>query len=246
MKGYKAFSKGLVCKGKQYAENTVFEEENAEICKSGMHFCENPLDCLEHYPLIDDKGNMTEFAEVEALDEPKTDDNKKFCTKKLRVGAKLDFAGFIKASIKFVWEKCTKDVEKDSGNSAQLASSGNSAQLASSGDYAKLASSGNYAQLASSGNYAQLASSGDSAQLASSGYSAQVDSKGKYAVICCAGNNSVARGKIGSWITLSEWEWSEEEDNYIPVCVKTERIDGVKIKEDTFYKLVNGKFVEVK
>ena len=246
MKGYKAFSKGLVCKGKQYAENTVFEEENAEICKSGMHFCENPLDCLEHYPLIDDKGNMTEFAEVEALDEPKTDDNKKFCTKKLRVGAKLDFAGFIKASIKFVWEKCTKDVEKDSGNSAQLASSGNSAQLASSGDYAKLASSGNSAQLASSGNYAQLASSGDSAQLASSGYSAQVDSKGKYAVICCAGNNSVARGKIGSWITLSEWEWSEEEDNYIPVCVKTERIDGVKIKEDTFYKLVNGKFVEVK
>ena len=318
MKGYKAFEKGLVCKGKQYAENTVFEEEKAEICKSGMHFCENPLDCLDYYPLIDDKGNMTEFAEVEALDEPKTDDNKKFASKKLKIGAKLDLAGFIKASIKFVWEKCTKDIEKDSGDSAklassgdyaqlassgnyaklassgdyaklassgysaqlassgdyaqlassgysaklassgdsaqlassgnyaQLASSGNSAQLASSGDYAKLASSGNYAQLASSGDSAQLASSGYSAKLASSGDSAQVDSKGKYAVICCAGNNSVARGKIGSWITLSEWEWSKEEDNYIPVCVKTKRIDGVKIKEDTFYRLVNGKFVEVK
>ena len=237
MKGYKAFEKGLVCKGKQYAENTVFEEEKAEICKSGMHFCENPLDCLDYYPLIDDKGNMTEFAEVEALDEPKTDDNKKFASKKLKIGAKLDLAGFIKASIKFVWEKCTKDIEKDSGDYAQLASSG---------DYAQLASSGYSAKLASSGDSAQLASSGDSAQLASSGYSAQVDSKGKYAVICCAGNNSVARGKIGSWITLSEWEWSKEEDNYIPVCVKTKRIDGVKIKEDTFYRLVNGKFVEVK
>ena len=255
MKGYKAFEKGLVCKGKQYAENTVFEEEKAEICKSGMHFCENPLDCLDYYPLIDDKGNMTEFAEVEALDEPKTDDNKKFASKKLKIGAKLDLAGFIKASIKFVWEKCTKDIEKDSGDSAKLASSGDYAQLASSGNYAKLASSGDYAKLASSGYSAQLASSGDYAQLASSGYSAklassgdsaQVDSKGKYAVICCAGNNSVARGKIGSWITLSEWEWSKEEDNYIPVCVKTKRIDGVKIKEDTFYRLVNGKFVEVK
>jgi hypothetical protein len=246
MKGYKAFEKGLVCKGKQYAENTVFEEDKAEICKSGMHFCENPLECLDYYPLIDDKGNMTEFAEVEALDEPKTDDNKKFASKKLKIGAKLDLAGFIKASIKFVWEKCTKDVEKDSGDSAQLASSGDFAQLASSGDFAQLASSGYSAKLASSGYSAQLASSGYSAKLASSGDFAKVDSKGKYAVICCAGDNSAARGKIGSWITLSEWEWNDEEDAYIPVCVKTERIDGVKIKEDTFYKLYNGKFVEVK
>ena len=44
MKGYKAFNKGLVCRGKRYAENTVFEEEDAEICRSGMHFCKNPLD----------------------------------------------------------------------------------------------------------------------------------------------------------------------------------------------------------
>lgn len=65
MKGYKAFEKGMVCKGKQYAENTVFEEETAEICKSGMHFCKNPLDVLNYYPLVDENGNMSEFAEVE-------------------------------------------------------------------------------------------------------------------------------------------------------------------------------------
>ena len=209
MKGYKAYEKGLVCKGKQYQENTVFEENEAVVCCKGMHFCENPLDCLDYYPLIDDNGNFTEFTDVEALDDPKTDDNKKFASKKLKIGAKLDLAGFIKASIKFVWEKCTKDAEKSSGYSA------------------KLASSGNYAQLASSG------------------YSAQIDSKGKNAVICCAGMESMARGKIGSWITLSEWKWSDKEDAYIPVCVKTKKIDGVKIKEDTFYMLKGGKFVEV-
>lgn len=82
MKGYKAFQKGLVCRGKQYAENTVFEEEKAEICNSGMHFCQNPLDVLEYYPLVNENGDISEFAEVEALDECKTDDNKKFCTKK--------------------------------------------------------------------------------------------------------------------------------------------------------------------
>ena len=56
----------------------------------------------------------------------------------------------------------------------------------------------------------------------------------------------MAKGKKGSWITLSEWEYNEEEKVYIPVCVKTKKIDGVKIKEDTYYKLKNGRFVEVK
>ena len=82
MKGYKAFEKGLICKGKQYAENTVFEEDEAEICKKGMHFCAEPIDVLDCYPLVNEKGEISEFAEVEALDDPKTDDNKKYCTKK--------------------------------------------------------------------------------------------------------------------------------------------------------------------
>ena len=82
MKGYKAFEKGLICRGKQYAENTVFEEERAEICRKGMHFCENPFDVLDYYNLVNDDGTFNDFAEVEALDDVRTDDNKKFCTTK--------------------------------------------------------------------------------------------------------------------------------------------------------------------
>lgn len=81
MKGYKGFNKGLVCRDKQYVENTVFEEDSAEICQSGMHFCKNPFDVLNHYALVNGDGSFNDFAEVEALDEVKTDDNKKFCTK---------------------------------------------------------------------------------------------------------------------------------------------------------------------
>ena len=71
MKGHKAFEKGLICRGKQYAENTVFEEDDAVICEKGMHFCKDPLAVLDYYPLVDDNGNLTEFAEVEALDKKK-------------------------------------------------------------------------------------------------------------------------------------------------------------------------------
>ena len=122
MKGFKAFGKGLVCRGKQYKENTVFEEEKAVICTSGMHFCENPLDVLDYYPLADDNGNIVEVAEVEALAECKTDDNKKYCTKKLKIGLKLSLSELVKEAIDFVHEK--NGGKMSTGNYAQLASSG--------------------------------------------------------------------------------------------------------------------------
>lgn len=61
----------------------------------------------------------------------------------------------------------------------------------------------------------------------------------------CAGNNSKAKAKIGSWITLAEWKWSVEKKRDVPACVKTEYVDGENIKADTWYQLINGKFVEV-
>ena len=88
-----------------------------------------------------------------------------------------------------------------------------------------------------------ISSKANSAQIGSSGDSAQIDSEGELSVICCAGHNSIVKAKKGSWITLSEWEWKG--DKYTPICVKTEYVDGKKIKADTWYKLVNGEFVEV-
>ena len=329
MKGYKGFGPGLICKDKQYQENTVFEEPEAKICEKGMHFCENPFDVLDYYDLIRSDGTPNEFAEVEALDEPKTDDKKKFCSKKLKIGVKLGLSGFIKACVDFVLEKTIAEAPSenvDSGNSAQIGSSGNSAKIGSSGNYAQIGSSGNYAQIGSSGNSAQIGSSGYSAQIGSSGYSAKIGSSGNYAkigssgnyaqigssgysakigssgnyakigssgysaqigssgysaqigssgdsaqigssgnsaqigssgdsakinctgsdsVICCAGHGSVVKAPVGCWITLAEWKYDGAKQRCVPVCVKTEYVDGEKIKADTPYKLENGKFVEV-
>jgi hypothetical protein len=256
MKGYKAFDKGMVCRGKQYAENTVFEEETAEVCQSGMHFCKEPLEVLNHYPLVNENGEMSEFAEVEALDEPKTDDNKKYCTKKLKVKGKISFAKLVQASVNFEWEKSNETIAKNdnggdsaqigsSGDSAKIGSSGYFAQIGSSGDFAQIGSSGNSAKIGSSGDFAQIGSSGDFAQIGSSGNSAKIGSSGDFAVIMCAGHSSKVKAKKGSWITLSEWKFDNNLNRNIPVCVKTVQVDGKTIKEDTFYKLENGEFVEV-
>ena len=131
-----------------------------------------------------------------------------------------------------------------SGNNAQIGSSGNNAQIGSSGYNAKIGSSGDGAQIGSSGNNAQIGSSGNDAKISSSGYGAKIDSTGEDCVIMCAGINSVAKASKGSWVTLSEWSYSEEKQRYIPICVKTEFVDGEKIKADTYYSLKGGVFVE--
>ena len=129
-----------------------------------------------------------------------------------------------------------------SGDSAKIGSSGYSAQIGSSGDSAKIGSSGDSAKIGSSGDYAKIGSSGNSAKIGSSGNSAQIDSTGEDSVIMCAGNESKAKAKVGSWITLAEWKWSDEKNRNVPVCVKTEYVDGENIKADTWYQLKNGKF----
>ena len=355
-KGYKAFSPGMICRGKRYAENTDYEETDGAICSEGMmHYCVNPFDTLNFYDLVGENGKFSDFAEVEALDPPVSGSGGKFAAKKLHIGAKLSFAGFVKACIDYTKEQTIDNMPKSeidtgdyaqigsSGDSAKIGSSGNSAKIGSSGDYAKIGSSGNYAKIGSSGNYAQIGSSGDSAQIGSSGdyakigssgyyakigssgnyaqigssgyyakigssgYYAQIGNSGDYAqigssgnsakigssgdyakigssgdyakigssgnsakigssgnsakigssgnyaqinstgedsVICCAGSGSVVKAKAGSWITLAEWEYSDEKGRFVPRYVKTEYVDGEKIKADTWYCLKNGEFVE--
>ena len=274
VKGYKAFNKGMICRGKQYEENTTYEENGNEICEAGvMHYCENPFDTLDYYPLVNENGEISEFAEVEPLGKVFKRENK-CATNKLHIKAKLGLKGFIKACVDFTLEKTKIEeiedgIENDNGNnSAQIGSSGDYAQIGSSGDYAQIGSSGYSAQIGSSGYSAQIGSSGDSAKIGSSGYSAQIGSsgdsakigssgdyakitsKGKNSVVMAAGYNSIAKAKIGSWITLAEWIRTDKTNDsgkyiWIPKCVKTEHVDGERIKEDTFYKLVDGEFKEV-
>ena len=267
---YKGFDKNLCCRGFQYEIGKEYVHEGEiECCENGFHACTNPFDVLDYY----EADGKNRYCEVEQSGSIKTGNgDSKQASSKIKIKAEIGMAGLFKAGVEWIKEKTnpvpiiaeTKDKNDNpsgysakigsSGYSAQIGSSGNSAQIGSSGDYAKIGSSGdsakigssgNSAQIGSSGYSAQIGSSGDSAQIGSSGNSAQIESTGEYSVICCAGNNSMAKAKKGSWITLSEWKYSKEKKRNIPVCVKTEYVDGERIKEDTWYRLVDGEFQEI-
>ena len=237
MKGYKGFRKGLICKSKQYAENTIFEESEANICVNGMHFCKNPMDVLDHYPLIDDNGEMCEFAEVEALDETLTNDEKKYCTKKLKIGARLSLAEFIRASFDVTYRQIKEEVEsvsdKEKGGDWATLAGGDWATLAG-GHWATLAG-GDNAKLAG-GNGATLAG-GDNAKLAG-GYGATL-AGGEHSIMVSE-NGGKAKGGIGSLIVMVERNGKGEIVNY-----KAIQIDGDTYKEDTWYRLEDGEIKEV-
>ena len=107
----------------------------------------------------------------------------------------------------------------------------------------KIADKDNFIKV-SKGYYAQIGSSGYYAQIGSSGDYAKIDSAGNNAVISGIGFKTIAKGKIGSWIILSEYK-QDENDNWVVDFVKTEQIDGAKIKENTYYTLYNHEFTEV-
>lgn len=136
--------------------------------------------------------------------------------------------------------ECTKIAT--SGSGGKIYATGIEAKLSTSGSGVKIHSEGSCSRLSTSGDYNTIYSYGENANIASSGYSTSVDSSGKEAIVSCTGADSMVKAKKGSWVTLAEWQTIVGHKKLI--CVKTEYVDGERIKEDTWYKLKNGEFVE--
>ena len=265
IKSYKGFDKNLRCRGFQYKIGGIYEMDGKiKMCNRGFHACESPFDVFDYYTMIDSR-----FCEVEQDGNiSKEDRGTKICSSKIKIKAELKLADMINLGVEWLKEITSPEKIKtsikdnssgnyakigssgdeaqigSSGYGAQIGSSGNDAKIGSSGNDAKIGSSGDDAQIGSSGNNAQIGSSGDGAKISSSGYGAKIDNTGEDCVIMCAGINSVAKASKGSWVTLSEWSYSDKKQRYIPICVKTEFVDGEKIKADTYYSLKGGVFVE--
>lgn len=198
MKGYKAFGKGLICRGKQYQENTVFEEDGEEICEPGMmHFSKEPLDVLCFYPLVNEDGDIAEFAEVQALGKIKKQ-GIKYATNKIKIGTRLSFEDFINAAINAILKKTQSNNNKDLSDSesdyVRIGSSDDCAQLGSCGKAVLIGSSGRRAQIGSSGPFVNIGSAGASTMIASSGYGTQIASSGNDTEIGASGFST----KVGS------------------------------------------------
>ena len=209
MKGYKAFKKGLICdptgnKPFQFAENTVFEERKAEVCESGFHFCAEPMDVLNYYP------PESEFAEVEALDDVKTDDSVKYVTKKIKIGANISLKDLISAQVDIDFAKAKEDGNEHyaqgdyehtaaQGYKGHAAAQGNNGHAAAQGNMGHAAAQGDYGHAAAQGNYGHAAAQGDYGHAAAQGYKGHAAAQGDYGHAAAQGykGHATAQGNNG-------------------------------------------------
>ena len=244
MKAYKGFNKDMTCRDFQYKEGGEYETDKAEVCESGFHACENPLDCFAYYPPAE--GSV--FHEVElGGDIQRGGDDTKCAATKIKIGARLTLAGMIKAGLDFVFAKVKKSPAATSGDLSTAATSGDLSTAATSGDLSTAATSGDRSMAATSGYLSMAATSGDRSMAATSGYRSTAATSGdlstaevhgKESVAVVTGFDGMARGCVGSWLVLTE-----RDDNWHILGVKAICIDGKKYNADTWYTLKGGRVV---
>ena len=267
MKGYKGFYPGLICEPdnehkKQYAENTVYEEDEAECCRSGMHFCKYPLDVFGYYPPVTDKG-VSEYAEVEALDKPVTDDGKKFCSKKLKIGAKIGIPALVQASVEYIKSNIVEEKNESStgdcsaatntgyrsaatntGYRSAATNTGYRSAATNTGDRSAATNTGYRSAATNTGDRSAATNTGNCSAATNTGDWSAASVEGKDSIALAFGIESKAKGALGCYIVLTEWG-EDDEGNRQLKTVECHKVDGKTVKPDTWYTLKNGKFMEV-
>ena len=233
MNGYKGFGNDFKCRGFQFEPGKTYEHDGeARACASGFHFCESPFDVWTYYPPSDSR-----FAKVEGMG--KTDkngeDSKVACTK-LHVGAEISLNAFVNAGVKFILDRVTPEKkETNTGNWSAATNTVDRSAATNTGTRSAATNTGDHSAATNTGNHSASTNTGN--------WSAATV-EGKESIAMATGMKGKAKGNKSCWLVLAEWE--ERKDGWHIKDVKSVAVDGKKIKEDTFYTLKGGKFVEVK
>ena len=251
IKAYKGFDKDLKCRDFQYEIGKTYEEPTADLCESGFHACEYPLDMFRYY----EPGSMSRYCEVDLddlIDEKSSEDSKR-CGKKIAVKAEIGIAGLVKAAVDFVMENI-KDEKKEAntgyrsastntGNCSASTNTGNCSASTNTGDYSASTNTGDYSASTNTGNCSASTNTGYRSASTNTGNCSKADVSGKESVAAALGIDSKAKGALGCWIVIAEWG-RDEKFNWHRKDVQCFKVDGENIKPDTWYTLKDGRPVE--
>jgi hypothetical protein len=130
----------------------------------------------------------------------------------------------------------------NTGNRSAATNTGNQSAATNTGYQSAATNTGNQSAATNTGNQSAATNTGNRSAATNTGDQSAAIVEGKESIALATGINSKAKGKIGCFIVLAEWK--EINYEYHIVDVKSAKVDGENIKEDTFYTLKDGKFVE--
>ena len=227
IKSYKGFHKDMTCRDFQYKEGGEYEEKRADVCNSGFHACEYPLDCFYYY-----SPNCSVYREVEQEGEfsKRNNGDSKIASTKIKIGAQINIAGLVKAAIEYTTERVKKEANADESHGASSAT-------------------GNFGASSATGYKGASSATGDKGASSATGYKGASSATDPESIAVAWGYHGKARGVKGAYLVLADWEGDEkyywEQDKWRLKGAEMVRVDGEKIKENIWYTMVNGKVVEV-
>jgi hypothetical protein len=261
MKGYKGFNNKLQCapEGKvfQYEIGKEYEHQgNVSMCSSGFHFCDSPFSVFGYYPPSDSR-----FAEVEA--ESAISGGEKSVAKKLKIVTELSLSALCGIGVKFILDKVdfTKAPATNTGYQSAATNTGYQSAATNTGDYSAATNTGSQSAATNTGTRSAATNTGYQSAATNTGFQSAATNTGYQSAATNTGDYSAAtntgkegcavslgiegkaKGAAGCWLTLAEWK--KIKNKWHRVDVQTKKVDGKKVKADTFYQLKNGKFVVV-
>ena len=132
----------------------------------------------------------------------------------------------------------------NTGNHSASANTGNYSASTNTGYKSAATNTGNRSASTNTGNKSSATNSGSQSAALSIGDKSLATVQGNESVAIVTGKDSMACGTLGSWIVLTERGDFDGEINPIKE-VKAFKVDGVNIKENIPYKLVNGQAIAV-
>ena len=130
----------------------------------------------------------------------------------------------------------------NTGNRSAATNTGYRSAATNTGNRSAATNTGYRSAATNTGYQSAATNTGDQSAATNTGNRSAAIVEGKESIALATGINSKAKGKIGCFIVLAEWK--EINYEYHIVDVKSAKVDGENIKEDTFYTLKDGKFVE--
>lgn len=139
MKGYKGFNKDLTCRGFQYKEGETYKTDTANLCSSGFHACETPLNVFDYYPPA---SSVYHEVELDDVSEERSGDTK-ICAKTIKIGAELSICGLVNAQIEWIKKTIGFDAAIERAKKSESASSaGDQGAASATGDRGAASSTG--------------------------------------------------------------------------------------------------------
>ena len=245
MKTYKGFNKNMTAQnGYQYEEGKEYEEEKAVACECGFHACEYPLDCFGYYS----PGSSVYHLVEQSGEFSKNSDDSKVASTKIKIGAEISIAGLVKAAIEYTKERTEPECDA-TGDCGASSATGNYGASSATGDYGASSATGYKGASSATGDYGASSATGNCGASSATGYKGVAVAGDPESIAVAWGYKGKAKGVIGSYLVLADWEGNEDnfwtQEEWSLKGAKMVRVDGEKIKADTWYTMENGEIVEV-